>query len=137
VLLIQSKIVSDGPDRSNLYVNALETTETYYVEDHTRFFLFLIPLPGGGGKDVSTVKEAEKTIKDKRFYEDFFKEIEAKIKEDEAARAAFARDAAAKEAAAKEAAAKEAAAKEAAAKQEAAPVLPASETAPTVDAGAQ
>jgi hypothetical protein len=117
VLLMQGKIVSDGPDRSSLYVNAIETTETYYVSDHTRFFLFVIPLPGGGGKDVSTVKEAEKSIQDKRFYDDFFKEVDKKVKEEQAYQAVCVKETAAKEAAGKEAAAKEAAVKEAEAKE--------------------
>jgi hypothetical protein len=117
VLLMQGKIVSDGPGRSSLYVNAIETTETYYVADHTRFFLFLIPLPGGGGKDVSTVKEAEKSIQDKRFYDDFFKEVDKKVKEEQAYQAVCVKETAAKEAAGKEAAAKEAAVKEAEAKE--------------------
>ena len=119
VLLMQDKIVADGPNRSSLYVNAIETTETYYVADHTRFFLFLIPLPGGGGKDVSTVKEAEKSIQDKHFYEDFFAEIDKKIKEDQAYQATCVKEDAAREAVAvKEAAAREAVAvKEAAARE--------------------
>jgi hypothetical protein len=86
VLLIQGKIVEDIPGRSTLYVNAIETTETYYVSDHTRFFMFIIPLPGGGGKNVSTVKQAEKTIQDKRFYQDFFAEIDSKVKDMQAYR---------------------------------------------------
>jgi hypothetical protein len=96
ILLMQSQIVSDAPDRSTLYVNALETTETYYIADHTRFFLFLVPLPGGGGKDVSTVKEAEKTITDKRFYKDFFEEIDKKVKDEQGHLARADQDAAIK-----------------------------------------
>jgi hypothetical protein len=129
VLLMQGKIVSDGPDRSTMYVNAIETTETYYVADHTRFFLFLIPLPGGGGKDVSTVKEAEKTVQDKRFYKDFFAEVDKKIKDEQAYLAVCAREAAAKEAAAKDAAAKETA--------EASATAKAAESAPQPEAPVQ
>jgi hypothetical protein len=79
VLLVQAKLVADSPDRSSIFVNALETTESYYVSDRTRFFLFLVPLPGGGGKQASSVKEAEKSVQDPRFYKDFFGEVEKEL----------------------------------------------------------
>ena len=50
------------------------------MADRTRFFLWLIPLPGGGGKEASKIKEEEKTIEDKEFYQRFFEEIEEGIK---------------------------------------------------------
>jgi hypothetical protein len=36
-------------------------------------------LPGGGGKSASQIKEGEKIIEDKKFYQDFFKEIEREV----------------------------------------------------------
>lgn len=56
------------------------TTERSYVADRTRFFLFIVPLPGGGGNEASTVKEGEKVINDKNFCKKFFDEIEKTIK---------------------------------------------------------
>jgi len=36
-------------------------------------------LPGGGGKDASQIKEGEKVIDDKKFYQDFFNEIQGEV----------------------------------------------------------
>ncbi len=79
VLVLQVKMDSSSNDKTMLYLTALQTTEMYYVSDHTRFFLFLIPLPGGGGKNASQIKEGEKVIDDKRFYQDFFNEIQREV----------------------------------------------------------
>ena len=49
------------------------------MADRTRFFLWLIPLPGGGGKEASKIKEEEKIIEDQEFYQRFFEEIEEEI----------------------------------------------------------
>jgi hypothetical protein len=85
-ILLQAKIIASGSDASIVYLNAVQTTEISYVADRTRFFLFLIPLPGGGGKQCSSVKEGEKTIRDPKFYESIFVSIEKAA----AAEAAFA-----------------------------------------------
>ncbi len=79
VLVLQAKLDSLSDDKTMLYLTALQTTETYYVSDHTRFFLFLVPLPGGGGKNASQVKEGEKVIDDKNFYQDFFNAIQKEV----------------------------------------------------------
>jgi len=79
VLVLQAKMDSVGNDKTTLYLNALQTTEVNYVSDHTRFFLFLVPLPGGGGKSASQIKEGEKVIEDKKFYQDFFTEIQKEV----------------------------------------------------------
>src|ERR1700693_1553068 len=60
VLLTQARILGSGSDLSALYLNAVETTEREFVADRTRFLLFVIPLPGGGGKEATTVKEGER-----------------------------------------------------------------------------
>ncbi len=79
VLVLQARMDSSVNDKTMLYLTALETTERFYVSDRTRFFLFLIPLPGGGGKNASQVKEGEKIIDDKKFYQDFFKAIQREV----------------------------------------------------------
>lgn len=79
VLVLQAKIDSSIKDKTMLYLTALQTTEINYVSDHTRFFLFLVPLPGGGGKSASQIKEGEKVIEDKKFYQDFFNEIQMEV----------------------------------------------------------
>lgn len=76
VLVLQAKIVSDSDNASTLYLNALQIAERSYVADRTRFFLFIIPLPGGGGKEATQVKEEEKAIEDEEFYRNFFAEVE-------------------------------------------------------------
>jgi hypothetical protein len=79
VLVLQAKMDFSSNDNTMLYLTALQTTEVNYVSDHTRFFLFLVPLPGGGGKSASQVTEGEKVIEDKKFYQDFFNEIEREV----------------------------------------------------------
>lgn len=80
VLALQAKIDSDEENKSStLYLNALQTTERLFIADHTRFFLFVIPLPGGGGKEATVIKEGEKIVKDKKFYKKFFSAIEEQI----------------------------------------------------------
>lgn len=78
VLLIQGKFVGDKNGRSTVFVNAIETTESVYVSDRTRFLLFVLPLPGGG-KETTTVKTAERTVQDHKFYSDFFSEVEKEL----------------------------------------------------------
>jgi len=79
ILVLQAKIISEKEDKTTLYLNALQTTERLFVADRTRFFLWLIPLPGGGGKEASKIKEEEKIIEDQEFYQRFFEEIEEEI----------------------------------------------------------
>lgn len=79
ILAMQAKIVSEGDYKSTVYLSAVETTERMYIADHTRFFLFIIPLPGGGGKEASTIKEGEHIIDDNKFYRDFFRLIKKQI----------------------------------------------------------
>jgi len=78
ILLLQAKIIPDE-NKSTLYLNTLQTTERLFIADRTRFFLWIIPLPGGGDKEASRIKEGEKVIEDKEFYQKFFKEIEKEI----------------------------------------------------------
>jgi len=80
VLVLQANASFDEAQRTTLFLNALETTERHYVADHTRFLLWLIPLPGGGGKEGASVKEGERIIEDKTFYQNFFVEIEEEAK---------------------------------------------------------
>ena len=76
-VLLQAKIMPcGGGQASTLYLNGVQTTEVSYVSDRTRFFLFLIPLPGGGGKQATSIKEGEISIRDAKFYGMFFKTIE-------------------------------------------------------------
>ena len=79
VLLLQAKITSEEENKSTVFLSAIETKEASYLADRTRFFLWLIPLPGGGGKEASRVKEGEDVIKDKKFYQNLFMTIEKQI----------------------------------------------------------
>ena len=76
VVVVQSKILSKSDNTQQLWLNAIQTTERNYVADRTRFLLFIIPLPGGGGKEVTQSKESEFVINDKPFYNDLFNDIQ-------------------------------------------------------------
>ena len=75
VVVIQSKILSKNDKEQQLFLNGIQTTERNYVADRTRFLLWIIPLPGGGGKEVTESKESEFVISDKPFYDDLFSGI--------------------------------------------------------------
>lgn len=77
-LLLQTKMVTNE-DGTTLFLSAIETTERLYVSDRTRFFLLVIPLPGGGGKEATKIKEQERPIEDRKFYQQFFDAIEKEI----------------------------------------------------------
>ena len=76
VVVVQSKILSNSDNAQQLWLNGIQTTERNYVADRTRFLLFIIPLPGGGGKEVTQSKESEFVINDKSFYDDLFTNIQ-------------------------------------------------------------
>jgi hypothetical protein len=79
ILALQAKFIKKGDQKTTLFLNAVETTEKNFVQDKTRFFMFLVPLPGGGGKQVSTMKESEKIVEDKEFYDTLFALIDTKL----------------------------------------------------------
>ena len=79
VVVVQSKILSKADNIQQLFLSGIQTTERNYVADRTRFLLFIIPLPGGGGKEVTQSKESEFVITDKKFYGDLFNEIQKVI----------------------------------------------------------
>jgi hypothetical protein len=74
LLLLQVRI-EKNVDGASAYLNAYQTTEQEYVKDNTRFLLWIVPLPGGGGKEASSVKAGEKTVNDKKFYDRIFVKI--------------------------------------------------------------
>jgi hypothetical protein len=75
-LLLQAKITAVTDAKARVYLSAVETREANYVADRTRFFLWLVPLPGGGGKEASRVKEGEEVVSDKDFYNNLFSLVE-------------------------------------------------------------
>ncbi len=89
VLLLQAKIIPCETNKVNLYLNAFQTTERCFVADRTRFFMWLIPLPGGGGKEATSIKEAEAVIEDREFYQNLFTEINAQVRNAEKSQGAY------------------------------------------------
>jgi len=78
-LLLQAKFIAGSKDTTTLFLTAMETSERLYVADRTRFLLFIIPLPGGGGKEATKIKEQEKLVEDSKFYQQFFEAIEKEL----------------------------------------------------------
>jgi len=79
VVVIQSRMFSQGNGHQKLFFNGIQTTQRNYITDHTRFLLWLIPLPGGGGKEVTKTKEEEASIADPTFYNDLFDAVEKNL----------------------------------------------------------
>ncbi|MEK6845739.1 MAG: DUF2242 domain-containing protein [Nanoarchaeota archaeon] len=80
VIVLNASLQSLEENKTTVYLNAVQTTEKLYARSRTRFFLFIIPLPGGGGEEAVKLKEEELTIEDKKFYDGFFDEIDSEIK---------------------------------------------------------
>ena len=80
VIVLNANLQSLEENKTTVYLNAVQTTEKLYAQSHTRFFLGLIPLPGGGGETAARLKEGEITIEDQKFYEGFFEETDEEIK---------------------------------------------------------
>ena len=78
-LILQAKFIADSENKTTLFLTAMEISERLYVADRTRFLLFIIPLPGGGGKEATKIKEQEKLIEDRDFYQQLFEAIEGEI----------------------------------------------------------
>ena len=76
VVVVQCKILPRNDHEQQLFLNGVQTTARNYVADRTRFLLFIVPLPGGGGKEVTESKESEFVINDKPFYDDLFSDIQ-------------------------------------------------------------
>ncbi len=79
IVCLQARVFEDAPGKSSLFLNGNERCERTYVRDNTRFFLFIIPLPGGGGKEATTVVESEKPIRDEFFYKEFFAMVSSNL----------------------------------------------------------
>lgn len=80
VIILNANLQPLGENKTTVYLNAVQTTEKLYSQSHARFFLGLIPLPGGGGETAERLKEGESTIEDQKFYEGFFEETDEEIK---------------------------------------------------------
>lgn len=80
VVVFQARMFPQDGTHQKLYLNGIQTTQHNYIVDRTRFLLWVIPLPGGGGKEVTKTKETETTIEDKSFYNDLFEAIQKVLK---------------------------------------------------------
>ncbi|MBF0478390.1 MAG: hypothetical protein HQL26_02805 [Candidatus Omnitrophica bacterium] len=80
VVGIQARIYSLTDKTASLFLNGVQTTEKTFIADKTRFLLFIIPLPGGGGKEATKVTEGVNTIEDQQFYDELFSLIKSNIK---------------------------------------------------------
>jgi len=86
VIVLNANLQSLGENKTTVYLNAVQTTEKLYAQSHTRFFLGLIPLPGGGGETAERLREGESTVEDQKFYEGFFDEIGDEIRKSKGTR---------------------------------------------------
>ena len=80
-IVLKVNLQPDGDARTLAYVNAIQSTEKVFARSHTRFFLWIIPLPGGGGSEASRLKEGEWTVHDKRFYDSFFDAVDQELRQ--------------------------------------------------------
>ena len=85
VIVLNANLEPSEENKTTVYLNAVQTTEKLYSQSHARFFLGLIPLPGGGGESAERLKEGEITVEDQKFYEGFFEEIGEEIRKSQGA----------------------------------------------------
>jgi len=78
-IAIRMDIEPLGVEETAVYASAVQTREKIYLRSHRRFFLWVIPLPGGGGTEASRVIEAQQTIEDPKFYQGIFAQVEEQI----------------------------------------------------------
>ena len=78
-ITLQVNVQPDGRHQSLVYATAIQTAEQVFVRSHRRFFLWVIPLPGGGGSEANRVTEAEWTVRDRKFYDTFFQTVEREL----------------------------------------------------------
>lgn len=76
-ITLQAHLQPLEDSKTKIYINAFQTTEALY-KSHTTTHLIIIPIPSG--TQASKVKEEQRTIEDKKFYDAFFKQIEISLK---------------------------------------------------------
>lgn len=74
-IVLKASLETAGSGATTVYVNVLETRERVFARSHTRFFLWIIPLPGGGGTVASRVTEGARTVTDVKFYGALFEAV--------------------------------------------------------------
>jgi hypothetical protein len=74
-LTLKVSLQPEGEKSTTIYANATDLRERVFTRSHRRFFLWIVPLPGGGGATASRITEGEKTVTDKKFYEAFFEAV--------------------------------------------------------------
>ena len=68
-----------GAGQATVFLNAIEASDRLFTRSHRRFFLWIVPLPGGGGVEANRVTEAERTIEDQAFYDSFFSAVDREL----------------------------------------------------------
>ena len=76
---LKAEIEPDGSGQTVVFLSAIEETDRLFTRSHRRFFLWIIPLPGGGGVEANRVTETERTIVDQDFYDSFFAAVEREL----------------------------------------------------------
>ncbi len=74
---IQVTLLPSEDNKSEVYLNATQTTKKLHVARRTTSLLFIIPVPLGS---EASQTQTEKTIDDKKFYKAFFDQIAQEIK---------------------------------------------------------
>jgi len=75
VITLSCRMFLNNGNKQQLFLNGVQSNQRNYIRDHTRFFLGVVPMMGGGGKDVTKTKAYEAAIVDKSFYDDIFDAI--------------------------------------------------------------
>ena len=76
---LKAETEPDGSGQTVVFLSAIEETDRLFTRSHRRFFLWIIPLPGGGGVEANRVTETERSIADQDFYDSFFAAIEREL----------------------------------------------------------
>ena len=74
---IQFTLQSCEENKTQVYLNATQTTKRIYTARQTVPLLFILPIPAG---TEASQTQTEQTIEDKKFYEAFFNQIETELK---------------------------------------------------------
>jgi hypothetical protein len=74
-LTMKVSLQPEGEQTTTVYANATDLRERVFTRSHRRFFLWIVPLPGGGGATASRITEGERTVTDRKFHESFFEAV--------------------------------------------------------------
>lgn len=78
-ITVEATLQAQDEANTLIYLTATESRERLFLQSHRRFFLWIIPLPGGGGTTASRMTESVRTVTDPEFYDAWFAAVSREL----------------------------------------------------------